>query len=96
MGIAVRVLDGGKGIKSEFTDDNDSSLFKLIADAPESSIRWGVSEFRDTFFNCKQAYQLMREMDELPEGKLTPTLRKLRDSAEWAYKRSGYLHFIGD
>ncbi|MGW3410561.1 hypothetical protein [Streptomyces sp. NPDC000888] len=96
MSIAVRVLNGGKNVESVFVDDDELSLFRFIADAPEASVRWGVSEFKDTLFNYKQAYQLMREMDEFPDGQLTPVLRQLRESAERVYKRSGYLLFLGD
>ncbi|MER5752707.1 hypothetical protein [Streptomyces sp. NPDC002088] len=96
MSIAVRVLNGGKHVESVFEDDDELSLFRFVADAPEASVRWGISEFRDTLFNYKQALQLLREMDEFPEGQLTPVLRKLRESAEWVYKRSGYLLFLGD
>ncbi|WP_320776714.1 hypothetical protein [Streptomyces sp. CRN 30] len=96
MGIAVRVLNGGRGIEDRFTDDPERSLFQFVLDAPDTSVRWGISEYKETLFNSKQAYQLVREMDTLPADSLTPVLRRLRESAEWVYKRTGYLQFIGD
>ncbi|GAB2952230.1 hypothetical protein GCM10023080_008520 [Streptomyces pseudoechinosporeus] len=96
MGIAVRVLNGGRGIESVFVDDEEQTLFRFLCMAPDTTVRWGVSEYRDTLFNYRQAYQLVREIDELSDAELTPLLKRLRESADWVYRRSGYLYFIGD
>lgn len=96
MGLAVRVLNGGKGVESEFTDDDERTLLRFCTEAPETSVRWGVSQWRETLFNSKQAYQLLREIEEVSQEPLTPVMQRLKDGATWVHQRSGYLLFLGD
>ncbi|MGW6537986.1 hypothetical protein ACWGBV_32070 [Streptomyces sp. NPDC055051] len=96
MSIAVRVLNRGKELQGVFEDDEERSLFTYCCLAPDTTVRWGVNEYLETIFNSKQAFQLLREMEQLPEEDFTPVLRQLRSAARYAYHRSGYLYFIGD
>ncbi|MFE1909550.1 hypothetical protein ACFW96_38725 [Streptomyces gardneri] len=96
MSMAVRVLDGGKVIQSVIHEDEERSLFRFFYEAPETAVRWGVSEYRETVFNSKQAYQLMREMEDFPAEQMTPVLLRLREAVVWVHERSGYLQFLGD
>ncbi|AVH96193.1 hypothetical protein C5L38_14830 [Streptomyces sp. WAC00288] len=90
------MLDGGRRIQSEFVDDDEQSLLRFCTGAPETAVRWGVSQWRETLFNSKQAYQLIREIEETPAELMTPVLRLLLEGARWAHRRSGYLQFLGD
>ncbi|MDV5147411.1 hypothetical protein R1T08_25355 [Streptomyces sp. SBC-4] len=96
MGLGVRVLDGGKGIQSEFEDDDEESLLQFVIEAPDTAVRWGVSGHDETLFNSKQAYQLIREIEAIPVERRTPTLRLLRDGTWWVYRNNGYIQFLGD
>ncbi|MFI9212975.1 hypothetical protein ACIGW7_33215 [Streptomyces sp. NPDC053253] len=94
--LGVRVLDLAQDIQSRFEDDEEESMLHFCIEAPETAVRWGVSGYGETLFNSKQAEQLLREFDELPEERRTPVLRRLRESTLWVYRRSGYLQFLGD
>ncbi|MFC9706350.1 hypothetical protein ACFTWD_37315 [Streptomyces sp. NPDC056943] len=96
MSLAVRVLDGGKDIQSVFEDDAEESLLHFCEEAPDTAVRWGVSPYGETLFNSQQAYQLLREIEQIPVERRTPVLRLLRDGTRWVHRRSGYLQFVGD
>ncbi|WP_406060752.1 hypothetical protein OG462_24575 [Streptomyces sp. NBC_01077] len=77
-------------------DDDEESLLRFVIEAPDTAVRWGVSGHDETLFNSKQAYQLLREIAEIPAERATPVLRLLRDGTWWVYRNNGYVQFLGD
>ncbi|MEU2076756.1 hypothetical protein [Streptomyces sp. NPDC013489] len=94
--LGVRILDGGKDIQTQFEDDEDETLLNFVIEAPDTAVRWGVSGYGETLFNSKQAFQLLREIEQVPVERRTPVLRLLWQGTRWVHIRNGYLQFLGD
>ncbi|MEU5977693.1 hypothetical protein [Streptomyces sp. NPDC047315] len=80
----------------EFGDDAEDSFRAMCAQAPENSLRRGITPYDLTMFNPHQLLRLVAELEELPDEEQTPAVRRVTEEAHKAIRHSGYLLFIGD
>ncbi|MBF6208406.1 hypothetical protein IU483_30690 [Streptomyces gardneri] len=78
--------------------DAEDTLVKYRENAPAGSILRGLHAHADTMFNTTQLAMLLDEIANALPGneKEAEMLAALRDAAETAIRRNGYLWFSGD
>ncbi|MFI9410943.1 hypothetical protein [Nocardia gamkensis] len=78
--------------------DAEETLVKYRESAPAGSMLRGLHAHADTMFNTTQLAMLLDEIaNALPNNdKEAEMLAVLRDAAETAIRRNGYLWFSGD
>lgn len=78
--------------------DAENTLVKYRENAPADSMLRGLHAHADTMFNTTQLAMLLDELANLSPNndKEAEMLVVLRDAAETAIRRNGYLWFSGD
>ncbi len=78
--------------------DAEDTLVKYRGNTPVGSILRGLHAHADTMFNTTQLTMLLDELANLSPNndKEAEMLAVLRDAAETAIRRNGYLWFSGD
>lgn len=78
--------------------DVEDTLVKYRENAPAGSLLRGLHAHADTMFNTTQLAMLLDELVHLSPNndKEAEMLAVLRDAAEAAIRRNGYLWFSGD
>lgn len=98
MGIAIIVQDQAHQKIETITGRPSETLEKMIWDAPTGSMMWAIHGHADTMFNTTQLNAFLDEIAELSprdDGE-RELLAVLRNAAEIAIHRRGYLWFSGD
>ncbi|WP_157172870.1 hypothetical protein [Nocardia exalbida] len=78
--------------------DAEDTLARYRENAPAGSLLRGLHAHADTMFNTTQLTMLLDELANLSSNndKEAEMLAVLRDAAETAIRRNGYLWFSGD
>lgn len=95
MGLAIYAEGRARNKLDHIPDDVDASFRQLCQSAPWESLRRGVMQFGDTYFNRVQLERLVEELEALPAER-PAVVDGVLALARLAIRNSGYLHFVGD
>jgi hypothetical protein len=102
MPLAIRVQTVAHNIIRTLGDDAEGTFMALCRSAVGSSSTLGfIAPYSDTMFNAYQLKQFVVEVDAAAQGaslskEQLAHLAMIRDAAEEAIRRNGYLYIVGD
>ncbi|MFF7148397.1 hypothetical protein ACFZAO_10090 [Streptomyces griseoaurantiacus] len=95
MGLAMYAEGHAYNRLGSTFDGVEAPFLRLCRSAPRESLRWGVMQYGDTYFNRAQLERLVEELEALPPDRPVIVEEVLR-LARLAIRNAGYLHVIGD
>ncbi|MGQ4617312.1 hypothetical protein [Nocardia sp. R7R-8] len=98
MSVTIIVQGLSHSEISRYSDDPEGTLLEMCGKAAEGSMLGGIIPHGDTMFNSYQLRFLVDEIDAMParNDAEKEMWGRLRDAAQTAIRRSGYLWFNGD
>jgi hypothetical protein len=98
MALAIKIQDQNHRDLGAFGDDPAETLAHLCAKAPREYLLRGIHPHADTMFNPYQLGIIIEEIDatNVEQPAERRALERLREAADMAIRKRGYLYFVGD